>query len=342
MKRKPRIAVFFGGSATNHDLSRATGYAVCHYLPRGTYDAVPVQVMPDGRWQVPLGTLPSQGPVDRILDQLWQTIPAVSARDGLERLMAHEPAAWITVLRGKGGDDGSLQTLASTFDIPMVGSPAAACHHTAHKYTCQRLVADMVPSPRAELFTATTPTDDIVSRARESFLVPFFVKSATEEGSMGVEEVHQIETFIPTLRQYQANGVILQERVEGREVALSILNDGTGSSQILPPTTVHLKRSTFYDSFSKRHAGRVQLTADELHGDTALQTAAMLARAAFDRLGCEGIATFDFILRNHEVYLLEVNTAMTLTPTTPLWHQLQASHLHPTQFLDRLVRQRVG
>ncbi|MEK7556494.1 MAG: hypothetical protein AAB538_00785, partial [Patescibacteria group bacterium] len=96
-KRKPRIAVFFGGEANTRDLSLETGRAVSTYMPRSQYDVIPVHVNEQGEWQVPLGSLPASGSAERAMEMLQAAVPALSPAQALPRLLSREPDAFFTL-----------------------------------------------------------------------------------------------------------------------------------------------------------------------------------------------------------------------------------------------------
>jgi D-alanine-D-alanine ligase len=339
MKRPP-VAIFFGGTPGNHDLSQETGYWACHYIPRSKYDVIPVHINEDGKWQVPLGTLPQHGTVDRMLDVLFQSVPAVSPHQGLERLMRHPLRAFMTVLRGPGGDDGAMHALGKTLGVPVIGSSTEA---TAQKHLLNRMVDDIVPTPLTRHFAQRTPTEAIIEEARRDFVPPFFVKPAQEEGSVGIEEVHSMDELLPALKRVQASGdILLQERSPGTELTITLIQDSSGSVQILPTTAILPTNARFYDHMAKRRAGRVAFQQVPWQDDWRTTEGAAVARELFDALGCQDCVSVDVTVGESGPTLLEVNTIPTFTEFTPLRHQLSAAGLHPTTLFDRLLQRRLS
>lgn len=339
---RPTVVVFFGGSPSNHDLSMESGSWVCRYLPRARYRVAPVRMTTSGQWQVPLGTLPQQGSVERVLERLWQAVPAVAPAAGMERLLAHQPRAFLTLLRGRGGDDGAMQSLGAILGVPVVGSSARTCYETADKQQLLRRLAGVVATPRTERYRGGAALDSAVTRARQTFRPPFFIKPAAEEGSVGVEEVKSMEALPPALaRLSPGQEIVMQENMPGIEVAVTLVNDKTGAVRVLPPAVITAKRAPFYDALAKRREGRVRIVPTDWQPDERLKKAVEAARAAYDELGCEGWATFDFKVDENGAKLLEVNSIPTFSAFTPLVHQLAAAGTSPAALLDQLVEQRL-
>lgn len=335
---KPRIVVFFGGETDSHDLSQETGFWVCNYLPRTKYDITPVRVQPQGKWQVPLGGLPRTGPVDRMMHMLFRTLRALPPAQALERLLRQPIAGMMTTVRGRGGDDGALSVLGRTLGIPAVGSSSITSQQTFHKQLCTDQVRPITSSPRQHFFTTATSEETIMEEIQDQLPLPFFIKPASAESSVGIEEIHTFEEFLPALRRIKMRGdVLVQERAQGNELNITLYQDEHGTVHMLPPTVIVPKHASFYDHLAKRRPGRAVLHTPEHTSNPLLWEAEAIARDVYDQLGCEGYASIDLVAGERGVELLEVNTVPTLTALTPLKHQLKAAGMHPTALVDGLI-----
>lgn len=338
MKRKPRVAVFYGGAQENRDLSYASGQWVCEHLPRSQYDVIPVHVTADGRWQVPLGSLPGQGGVARVMDMLTGAVPMLPRARALPRLLDREPDVLMTLLRGEGGDDGSMQTLANTVGIAAVGPAPAVCVTTADKQACARAVEMIALSPFAIPVAQAMPTPEAVEIIREQLPPPLFVKPRATEGSTGVSRVESVDDLAQALRSAQRWGdALVQEAPAGQEISVTVYEDETGRVHVLPPTAVQLTRAKFFDSLAKRREGRVKLTSGEAR-DGVMQQAVEAARAIYQQLSARGVLQIDMLAHADGVDVLEVNTVLVASAHTPLLTQLAAANVTPAHFVDGLVR----
>ncbi len=337
---RPRVVVFYGGTTSNHDLSSQTGRWVCQYLPREQYDITPVEVTPEGQWKVPLGQLPRRGDVGRIMDMLSEAVRPLPPGKALERLQESRPADYFfTVVRGVGGDDGALHSLGNILNIPVVGSSYSTSQKTSNKHIFTRAIEDVTATPYSRYYKGTTPVDEIAESIRQNFLPPLFVKTIDEEGSAGIVHVNNFDELIPALQKFVPHhDVLIQEKSEGTEFAVTLYEDQHGSIHTLPPTIIVPQKSVFYDSLSKRLPGRVSLHTPSTLNNPVLEEAKAIARDVYDELGCKGMATVDMVAGDNTVEVLEVNTIPSLSGITPLPHQLKTAGLHPTAFLDSLVR----
>ena len=336
--RKPHIAIFFGGQAGSHDLSEETGYWACQYIPRSQYQITPVRVALDGRWQVPLGSLPQQGPIHRMMSKMFEAVPVISAAKGIERLLRRPIDLLLTFVRGVGGDDGSLQGVGRTLSIPVMGSSLPVCQQTSDKYICAQRVSNIVDSPEMQRFKKNADSNKIVELVRGLYVPPLFVKPVYEEASVGVEEVNSIDELGAAVRRaQQAGDVIVQKRAAGTEMSVTLFNDRRGNVKALPPTVIVPQKVSFYDHLAKRRAGRVTLNTPPLESNSILKKVQAVARDIYDDVGCDGVVSFDVSVDGEDIRLLEVNTIPTLTALTPLWQQLKAGAVHPTTLLEQQI-----
>lgn len=329
MAHKPRVAVVYGGANDNRDLSLETGRWVLEHIPKAHYEVIPVHVTGQGGWQVPLGSLPITSHVSRVLEMLFASVPVLPAAQALPRLLSREPDALFTVLRGAGGDDGAMQSLAQTVGISAVGSPPATCAVTSDKRTCARAIEPVAMSPFSIPAHQATWSD---------FGRPVFVKQTSTEGSVGVSRVETAQEFEKVSERKDA---IVQEARAGHELSVTVYQDMGGAIRVLPPTSVIPVKAAYFDALAKRRAGRVKLVAADTR-NAVVKKAMQLAQDIYELLNCRGVVQIDMIAHAHGIDILEVNTVPTAGVASPLVQQLSSFRLHPSQFLDSVIRESVA
>lgn len=335
--KRPRVALFYGGSANNFDLSAETGQWICQYLPREKYDVVPVEVTPDGKWKVPLGSLPRSGPVGRIMSMLSQAVQALSPTKAMERLLHQPVQVFMTVVRGRGGDDGSLHSLGQALSVPVVGSPYDTCQVTSNKHIFAKTLNDIVDTPYTERFRPRGSVEETMDDIRDRFMLPLFIKPTTEEGSFGVEYIESLDELGATIGKNRDSNLIVQERLPGQELSVSLIQDTRGKIHALPPTIIVPQKALFYDHLAKRRPGRALLHTPTASDNAIFQEAETIAREIYDELGCQGLVSIDMVAGDDLIDVLEVNTVPTMTEMTPLKHQLKKAGLHPATLFDNLL-----
>ncbi len=341
MSKKPHVVVFFGGESGARDLSYETGHWVSQYIPRESYKVTPVHIRSDGRWQIPLGGLPARGSVYKMMTALFRGLPAVSAKEGLQRLLTHPIDYFLNVVRGKGGDDGGLQSLGSSIGIKVAGSSATTCQHTSQKHICYQHVDDITTTPLSLYFSQKTEVQDVIDTVVNQLTPPLFVKPVNQEGSVGVtriESLEELRTAIKNVLSHKSD-VLIQEALPGKEITITLLQGPSKRLTTLPAVYIAPRTATYYDHAAKSQLGRVHMHVHNDRSDSVFNQAESIARDVWDRLGCRGYASFDFIANNENIDLLEVNVIPTATVGTPLELQLKGAGIHPGTFIDQLIRE---
>ena len=233
--KKITLAVLFGGSSTEYEISLQSAHAVLTHLDRDRYEPVLLGITRDGRW------LLYQGPVDALLDDTWHTdarhtVPAVISPDrGVHGLLLIAPAgpstryldAAFPVLHGKNGEDGTVQGLLELAGIPVVGCGVLASALCMDKDVAHRLVqAAGVAVPPSILFRAGEGLDTLPERTA-SLTYPLFVKPARAGSSFGITKVEEPGVLAEAVAAALAHDskVVIEEAVPGFEVGCAVLGN---------------------------------------------------------------------------------------------------------------------
>jgi len=149
-----RVAVLFGGTSSEREISLLTGRAVLAALQRRGVDAHGFD------------------PAERPLAELQ--------RDGCARV-------WIA-LHGPGGEDGTLQGALEFLGMPYTGSGVLGSAIGMDKLRTKRL-ASAVAIPTAQFVVLRTAAD--LDVAVEKLGLPMIVKPATQGSSVGMSRVER-------------------------------------------------------------------------------------------------------------------------------------------------------
>jgi len=200
-----RVAVVFGGTSTEREISLKTGTAVLAALKRRGVDAHAFD------------------PRDEELPQLLVT--------GTERV-------WIA-LHGPGGEDGTLQGALECLGLPYTGSGVMGSAIGMDKLRTKRL-AQAVGIATSDYVELTGEQD--LQAALERLKLPLIVKPATQGSSVGMTKVERAQDFAPAYRVAAAvdHSVLAEAWITGAEYTVSILNDcALPSIRIQPAKTFY-------------------------------------------------------------------------------------------------------
>jgi D-alanine-D-alanine ligase len=278
-------------------------------------------------------SLVSGAAIAEALDRLGAKVARVDAgRDLAEVLARLKPDVVFNGLHGEWGEDGCVQGILETLQLPYTHSGVLASALAMDKAKAKAVLAAAgVKVPGGGLF-------DRHAVARDHVIPPpYVVKPNAQGSSVGVFIVKEGANSPPREvgRDDWTLGreVMVEPYIAGRELAVAVLGEKDGPRALT--VTDIVPRTGFYDYEAKYgDGGSIHVVPADLPPKVA--TAALrMAEAAHAALGCRGLTRSD--LRYDDVkdvlVLLEVNTQPGFTPTSLAPEQ--AAHLGMD--FDRLV-----
>ncbi len=269
-----KVAVVYGGTSAEREVSLKSGQAVHDALTRKGVDAHTI----DAAGAELLRAL-QQGRFDRVF----------------------------IALHGRGGEDGVLQGALDMLGLPYTGSgvlgSALAMDKARAKYVWQTL---MLPTPE---FAVLTPASDLALALKKVGL-PLIVKPVHEGSTLGITHVTATEQLRPAWEAALAydSEVVAERYIKGAEYTAALLG-----GEPLPLIRIE-SASGFYDYQAKYVANDTHYFCPCGLDQKREQELQQLALRAFDALGCSGWGRVDFICDAHgQPWLLEANTVPGMT-----------------------------
>ena len=336
---KTRILIIFGGTSPEHDESLRSAAAILRVLPPEQYEIVPVGINRNGRW------LYFPGSIEEIESNQWaensDCSPAVLSPDpahsGIlileDGTYSHKRVDLIfSTLRGRGGEDGTIQGLCELTGIPYVGNGvlgSAVCRNKA--FTHKVLSAANIRTPRwtAVYQRNLNRLDHEYDKIEERLEYPLYVKPSGCENSAASGIAKNREELATHIKRAftQDSSVLVEELVLGREFRVAVfgydLPFASYVGEVADKTGVKLTIPSELDEF----------TADQIR---------KIAVRAFCVLDCKGLALMDFYCTaGGEILLGEVNTMPTLAPDAPYPALMADLGMRFPYLIEKLIEQAV-
>ncbi len=363
--RKIRVAVVFGGRSAEHAVSCASAGLVLGGIDRDRYDVVPVGITRDGRWVLTSGetarlalTAGSVPSVEAVATPGVSVTPAAGPGGGA--LVFSGPASVpaelgqvdvvLPLLHGTYGEDGTIQGLLEMAGLRYAGAGVLASAAGMDKeYTKLLFAARGLPIGPYVVVRDRDWGDGPASLERKRVLdevaelgYPVFVKPARGGSSIGTSRVDGpdgLEGAIEEARRYDKK-VLVEAAIDGAEIECAVL-EGTGGAPpeaSVPGMIVVDPHSSWYDYEAKYLGAGSRMEIPAPIPPAAAARVQALACAAFDAIGCEGLARIDFFYtRAGEVVVNEINTMPGMTPASGFPMMWAASGLPLPQLLDRII-----
>lgn len=226
----------------------------------------------------------------------------------LEAVLTPKPDVVFNNLHGKGGEDGTIQSVLEMMEIPYTHSGVLASAIGMDKPLCSRL---------AESFGVAAPNFTIAHKdevlAGNVMAPPYVVKPTNEGSSVGVRIVMEGDNHMPLDADSWVFGekVMVERYIPGRELTVAVLD---GKAQAV---TEIIAQTGFFDYEAKYHDQRTELVLPAKIPQEVYNLALKNAENVYNGIGCSGLARCDFRYDDTRgadgLYFLEINTQPGLT-----------------------------
>jgi D-alanine-D-alanine ligase len=276
MNKFNHVAVLKGGWSNEREVSLVSGAAIAKGLLEAGYQVTEIDVNKD------------------IVDVLKDLSP-----DGV-----------FNGLHGTWGEDGCVQGILETLEIPYTHSGVKASSLAMDKVLSKKLFQSIGIPCAPDMIL---PSFDIFKG--DPMARPFVIKPNNNGSSVGVVIVQEDSELSSDIEGpwNDSDSLMVEKYVPGRELTVSVMGDTALCVTELKP------KAGFYDYKAKYQDG---MTDHIVPADLSLQQEHLLKEMslkAHEILGCRGVSRSDFRMDGDDIYILETNTqpGMTLLSLLP-------------------------
>ncbi len=355
--RKLTVGVIFGSRSVEHDVSIVTAQQIMRALDPAKYEVIPIYITRSGTWLTSpafsdlktfqiekieelIGvreTLIAPAPAQH--GMITPPLAGYLARNALKRLDVVFPA-----VHGSHGEDGTLQGLLELADIPYVGCgvlASALANNKAMTKTVLRAhgipVLDGMLIRRAEWQSQRAA----VLERLEGLGYPLFIKPNTLGSSIGVSRPADAKAAAAALDVAFGldRAVIVEKALEGAiEVNCALLGNAQVRASLLEQPISFEEFLTYEEKYLHGGAAKGMKGAERKIPaplpEALTEQIRHLAIRAFEAIEGGGTARIDFLVKDDQPYVNEINTM----PGSLAFYLWQAEGMTPAQVVDELIR----
>ena len=291
------IAIIAGGNSSEYEVSMKSGKNIYDEVDETRYNKYLV-VLKERDWHVEIGE--EKFPVDK--NDFSFT------RNGEKILFDF---AYITI-HGVPGENGLLQGYLDMMGVPYGCCNVLASALTFDKHTCNTYlksygvnVADSVMLIRGMAYDV----NEIINEVG----LPCFVKPNAEGSSFGVTKVKEAAQLEDALKKAFAlcREVLIETFIDGTELTCGVVK--AGDMDIAMPIAEVIPKNEFFDFEAKYDPTKSDEIIPARISPELTNRIKILSSMIYDILRCEGIIRVDYIVREDEIFMLEVNTTPGMT-----------------------------
>ncbi|MFZ4403443.1 MAG: D-alanine--D-alanine ligase family protein [Pseudobdellovibrionaceae bacterium] len=358
---KKTIALVFGGRSAEHAVSIRSARSLLQAIDKNLFQPLCIGISQEGFWyHLDEQDLKS---CDLLLDAQLpasaQPVALIPQRTllYLKTNQSQKIDGAFPIVHGTFGEDGTLQGLFKSVDLPFVGCDVLASAIGMDKDFMKQILssAKIQNSPglvlrKEDLYkTADWKTaaneldlkkiDSVYEKLANQLGLPFFIKPANAGSSVGVHKIKSAEDFTVKIQDsFLFDHKVLAEKfIRGRELECSVLGLGTHIEASLPGEVIPQHDFYSYEAKYLDDKGALLKIPAEL-SQQQTEKLQQVAIATYKALGCQGFTRVDFFMTaDDQVYVNEVNTLPGFTSISMYPKMWEASGLPYNSLITKLI-----
>ena len=342
---KISLMVIFGGASNEHEVSLRSATAAIQQIDTKKYNIIKMGITKSGEWYL------YSGPVSKIASGEWEkdikhlTHVAIMPNGNSSSFICLggsmkqiRPDVIFPVVHGQYCEDGRLQGLLDTLNIPYVGcgcfSSALCMDKVATKTALEKTG---VPMARWLCVRKGEINDELYERLEREMGYPMFVKPANSGSSVGAGKAVDRETLESTLSLAAEvdEKIIVEEFIDGKEVEVAVFD---GKKTVVSNTGEIESCNVFYDYDTKYKTDTAKYYMPaRISPDTETRIRSY-ALTIFRALDCRDFSRVDFfVTKDERIIFNEINTLPGFTSISMYPKLMDKAGMPFAMLIDELI-----
>ncbi len=320
---KKNIAIIMGGYSSEYKISLTSGNVVYETLNPNKYTAYRIHIFKD-KW-VYVDKSDNEFPMDR---------NDFSVNVQGEKITFD---CVFNAIHGSPGEDGYMQGYFKLLNIPHT---SCDMYQAGLTYNKRDLLSVLKPYgiKTAESFylnQGDTFNEDAII---EKVGLPCFVKANKAGSSFGVSKVHKKEDLQNAIDVAfkEDDEIIIESFLDGTEVSVGVITY-KGETKVLPITEI-VSENDFFD-YEAKYLGKSQEITPARLTKSQEENVSQQAKKVYEVLKMKGFSRSEFIFKDGEPHLLEMNTIPGLTRESILPQQAAAANISLADLFDNAIEE---
>src|SRR5690606_12470643 len=318
---KKNIAIIMGGYSSEYKISLISGNVVYDTLDTSKYNAYRIHIFKE-KW-VYVDNSDVEFPIDKndfsvTINKNKITFDCV-----------------FNAIHGSHREDGHMQGYFKMLDIPQTACDMYQAAITFNKRDCLSILKPY------DIKTAESYYINLGDVIDEDAIInkvglPCFVKANKAGSSFGVSKVYKKEELQKAIAVSfkEDNEIIIESFLDGTEVSVRVMTY-KGKTKVLPITEI-VSENDFFD-YEAKYQGKSQEITPARPTKEEEDKVNKVAKQVYEALKMKGFSRSEYIFKNGEPHLLEVNTIPGLTKESILPQQAQAAGISLADLFDNAI-----
>ncbi|WP_111309315.1 D-alanine--D-alanine ligase [Confluentibacter sediminis] len=320
---KKNIAIIMGGYSSEYKISLISGNMVYETLDASKYNAYRIHIFKD-KW-VYVDDNENEFPIDK--NDFSVTVNG-------QKTMFH---CVFNAIHGSPGEDGYIQAYFKLLNMPHTSCDMHQATLTFNKRDCLSVLKPY-GIKMAESFYINLGDEIDEDAIINKVGLPCFVKANKAGSSFGVSKVYKKEELQKAIAVSfkEDDEIIIESFLEGKEVSVGVITY-QGDTKVLPITEI-VSENDFFDYEAKYQGKSQEITPARLTKEEE-DKVNQVAKQVYEVLKMKGFSRSEYIFKNGEPHLLEVNTIPGLTKESILPQQAKAAGISLSALFDNAIEE---
>ena len=243
----------------------------------------------------------------------------------------------LIILHGRMGEDGTIQGLLDSLEIPYQGSGVLGSAIAMNKILSKQLYVQAgLPTPPYMVADRSNPPK--APAVIDKLGLPVVIKPEHEGSSIGLTIVREQKDLRSAFKKAWSfdRRCVVEKYISGIEITAGVL--GNDDLTALPLIEICPdERYEFFDYEAKYTPGATNEICPARITPELTEKAQQYAKRAHNALHCRGYSRTDMILSGDDLYILETNTIPGMTATSLFPQAAAKAGIEFPQLLDRLI-----
>ena len=286
-----QIAIITGGNSSEYEISIDSANTVFNNLDKNIYNPLIINIQNDS-W-----TAKIEG---EIIDVNKENFSIIINSE--ERIFDYVFMA----LHGDPAENGNIQEYFDNLKIPYSSCDSKISSLTFNKYECNRRLINLGFNCAKSLILDKNEEYDI-KEILDNLKLPLFIKPNQSGSSLGISKVSH-EKDIVNAMQYAFShdtSIIIEEFINGNEFSCGVMNNRYKATAL--PVTEIISHNEFFDFEAKYKGLSEEITPARINKEL-YQKIQKTSEDIFRKMNLRGVCRIDFIVKEYELFIIEINT----------------------------------
>ena len=320
---KKNIAIIMGGYSSEYKISLTSGNVVYQNLDKTKYNAYRIHILKD-KW-VFVDDADQEFAIDKndfsvTIDNNKITFDCV-----------------FNAIHGSPGEDGYMQGYFKLLNLPHTSCGMYQAAVTFNKRDCLSILKPYGILTAESYYLNlgdSVNEEDIIAKVG----LPCFVKANKAGSSFGITKVHKKEDLQQAIDHAfkEDDEIIIESFLDGTEVSVGVITY-KGETKVLPITEI-VSENDFFD-YEAKYLGKSQEITPARLTKVQEDKVNTVAKKVYEILKMTGFSRSEYIFKNNEPHLLEMNTIPGLTNASILPQQAQVAGISMADLFSNAIEE---